>query len=96
MFVFSVGLGSSLSKYAFDIQDIVAPVSNKDIVFVLLIVTEKFVACFVLLNLNSVISFCHDSHSESEEESSMLSELSRSWCSLLFSGSDGVLLGVHV
>ena len=74
----------------------VGPVSNKDIVFLLLIVTGKFGAYFVLLNLTSVISFSHDSHSESEEELSMPSELSQSWCSLLFSGSDGMLLGVCV
>ena len=93
---FSVGLGSSLSKHAFDIQEMVVPVSDKDIVLLLLIVTGKFVAYFVLLNLTSVIWFSHDSHSKSEEELSMLSELSESWCSLLFSGSGGVLLDVHV
>ena len=54
------------------------PVSNRDIVSLLLIVTGKFVAYFVLLNLTSIISFSFDSHSESKEESNMLSELSES------------------
>ena len=49
----SVGLGSSLSKHDFDIQEMVAPVSKKDIVSLLLIVTVKFAAYFVLLNLTS-------------------------------------------
>ena len=35
----SYGLGSSLSKHAFHIQEMVAPVSNKDVVSLLLIVT---------------------------------------------------------
>ena len=91
----SVASGSSLSKHAFDIQDIVAPVSNKDIVL-LLIVTGKFAVYLMLLNLTLMISFSHDSHSEFKEESGLLSELSESQCSLLFLGSDGVLLDVHV
>ena len=33
---FSIGLGSSLSKHAFEIQEIVVPVSKKDIVLLLL------------------------------------------------------------
>ena len=65
---FSVGLGFSLSKDASDIQEIVAPVSNKGIVLLLLIVAVKVVAYFVLLNLTSIISFSYDSHSESKEE----------------------------
>ena len=72
----------------------VAPVSNKEIVLFLLIVTGKLTAYFVLLNLTSIILFSLDSHSESEEESSMLSELSESWCSLLISGSDCLSHGV--
>ena len=40
-------------KTCFDIQEMVAPVSNKDIVLLLLNVTGKF----VLLYLTSVISF---------------------------------------
>ena len=89
-------LGSSLSKYAFDIQEMVVPVSNKDAVLFLLIVTGKCVAYFVLHNLTSIILPSHDSHSESEEEWSMLSGLSESQCSLLLLGSDVVLLDVHV
>ena len=38
--------------------------------------TGKPVAYFVLLNLTLTVSFSHDSYSESEEELSMLSELS--------------------
>ena len=34
----------SLSKHAYDIQEMVVPVSNKDIILLLLIVTRKFVA----------------------------------------------------
>ena len=43
----NVGLGSSLSKHAFDIQEMVVPVSNKDMALFLLIITGKFVAYFV-------------------------------------------------
>ena len=92
----NVGLGSSLSKHLFDIQEIVAPVSNKDIVLLLLTVTGKFAAYFVLLNLTSIISFSFDRHSKSKEELTMLLELSESWCSLLLSGSERVLLDVCV
>ena len=92
----SVGLGSSLSEHAFDIQEMVAPVSNKDMVLFLLTVTGKFAAYFISLNLTSIILSTHDSHFECKEESSILSELSESWCSLLFLGSDGVLLDVCV
>ena len=80
----SVGLGSSLSKHVFDIQEMVAPLSNKDIVLMLLIVTGKFAVYFVLFNFSSIISLSFDSHSQSKEESSMLSELSVLWCPLLF------------
>ena len=86
----SVGLGSSLSKHVFDIQEMVVPVSNKDIVLLLLIVTRKFAVYFMLLNLTSIILFSLASHSESKEELSMLTDLSESWCSLLFSGSESV------
>ena len=92
----NVSSGSSLSKYAFDIQEMVVPVSNKDMVSFLLIVTGKIVAYSVLLNLTSTISLAHDSHSESEEELRILSELSESQSSLLFLASDGVLLDVCV
>ena len=93
---FNVSLGSSLSKHAFDIQEMVAPVLNKDMVLFLLIVAGKFVAYFVLLNLTSIILSAYDSHSESEEVLSILSELYESWSSLIFLGSDGVLLDVHI
>ena len=72
------------------------PVSNKDIVLLLFIVTGTFVAYFVLLNLTSIILFSCNSHSDSQEELSMLSELSESWCSLLFLASEGVFLDVCV
>ena len=74
----SLGLGSSLSKNAFDIQEMVIPVPNKDIVSLLLILTRISAAYFALLNFTSIISFSFDSHSEFREESSMLSELSES------------------
>ena len=92
----NVGLGSSLSKHAFDIQEMIVPVSNKDMALFLLIVTGKFAAYFIFLNLTSIISSGHDTHSKPKEESMILSELSELWCYLLFSGSDGVLLDVHV
>ena len=69
----------------------VTPVPNRDIVSLLLIVTRKFAAYFVLLNLTLIISYSFDSHSDSEEKSSMLSELSESQCSSLISGSVSVL-----
>ena len=74
----SLGLGSTLSKHAFDIQEMVVPESNRHIVSLSLIVTGKSVVYFVLLNLTSVSLFSLDSHSESEDESSMLSEQSES------------------
>ena len=46
----SVGFGSRLSKHAFDMEEMVAHVSNKNIVLFLLIVTRKFGAYFVLHN----------------------------------------------
>ena len=49
-----VHLGSSLSKHAFDIQEIV-PVANKDIVLLLLTVTGNIVVYFVLLKFNNFI-----------------------------------------
>ena len=75
-----------MSKHTFDKQEMVVPVSNKDTVLVLSIVTGKFVAYFVLLNLTLIISFSFDIHSKSKEELRMLSELSESWCSLLVFG----------
>ena len=40
----NAGLGPNVSKHAFDIQEMVAPVSNSDMVLFFLIVTGKFVA----------------------------------------------------
>ena len=53
-------------------------------------------AYFVLLNLTLIVLCSHDSHSKPVEKLIMLSELSKSWHSLLFLGSDGVLLDMHV
>ena len=72
-------------------QKMVAPVSNREMVLLLLIVTGKFAACFILFILTSIISLACDSHSESDEESRLLSRLSESWWSLS-SGSDLVFL----
>ena len=72
-------------------QEMVASVSNREIVLLLLIVTGKFEAYFMLLNLTSIISSAHESYSESEEESMLLSRLSEPWGSLS-SGSDVVFL----
>ena len=65
------GLGCSLLKHAFDIHEIVAPVSNRDTVLFLLMVTGKFVAYLMLLSVTSIISLVCDSHSESDEESKL-------------------------
>ena len=75
----NVGLCYSLSKHAFDTQEIDAPVSNRDVVLFLLNITGKFVAYFMLLSFTSIISSVSDSHSESDEESRLLSGLSESW-----------------
>ena len=71
----NIGFGFSLLKHTLDIHEIVAPVSNRDIVLFSLIVTGKFVAYFRLLNLTSIISSVHDSHSESDKQSGLLSGL---------------------
>ena len=92
----NVGFGSSLSKHVFDIQEMVAPVSNKDMILLLVTVTGKFATYFVVLNFTSLISFSFVSHSESKEESSMLLWVSESWFSLLFSSSEMGLLDVCV
>ena len=91
----NVGLGSSLSKHVFDMQEMVASVSNKDIVLLFLIVTGKVATYFLLLNLTSIL-FSLYSDSKPKEELSMLSDLSESQCSLLFSGSERVFLDVYV
>ena len=54
-------------------------------------VTGKLVAYFMLLSVTSIILSVHDSHSESDEESKLLSGLSDSWLSLVSSGSDFML-----
>ena len=96
MFVcIDTGLGSNLSKHVFYILEMVVPVSNREMVILLLIVTGKFAAYFILLSLTSMILSAHHSHSESEEESMLLSGLSES-CWSLSSGSVLVVLGVHV
>ena len=92
----NVGLGYSLSKHAFNIHKIVTSVSNRDIVLFLLIVTGKFMAYFMLLNMTSIILSVCDSHSESDKESILLSGLSELWGSLVSSGSQIVHLVVHV
>ena len=70
------GLSGSLSKHAFDTQEMVAPVSNREMVLFLLIVTGRFAAYFIMLNLTSIISSAFDGHSESNVESRLLSGLS--------------------
>ena len=88
----NAGLGCNLSKHAFDMKEMVTPVSNREMVLLLLIVTGKFAAYFILLNLTSIISSVHNSHSESDEESRLLSELLESWWLLKSSGFDLVVL----
>ena len=51
----------------------VAPVSNTEMILLLLIVTGKFAEYFKMCNLTSIISSAHDSYSESEEDSVLLS-----------------------
>ena len=93
----NIGLGCSLSKHALDMHGIVAPALNRDIVWILFIVRGKFMANIMLLKLTSVIlSSVHDSHSESNEESKLLSGLPKSWGSLISSGSDFVFLDICV
>ena len=97
LFVFvctNFGLGCSLLKYALNIHEIVVPVSNRHIVLFLLIVTGKFMTYFMLLSLTLIILSVHDSHSESDEGSKLLSGMSESWGFLGSAGSDFVLLGV--
>ena len=77
-------------KTCFDIQEMVAPVSNREMVVLLLIGTGKFPTYFILLNLTSIISSAHDGHSEHEEESMLPSRLLVSYGSLS-SGSDLVV-----
>ena len=92
----NAGFGCSLLKHAFDIQEIVAPVSNREMMLFLLIVTGKFAAYFILLILTSIISSACNSHSESDGESGLLSGLLESLGTLISSGSDFVFLDAHV
>ena len=79
LFALMLASGCSLLKHAFDIHEIVAPVSDRDIVLFLLIVTGKFMAYFMLPHLTLMILSVHDSHAESDEESRLLSGLLESW-----------------
>ena len=74
-----LGFGCSLLKHAFDIQEIVAPVSNRGMVLFLLIVTGKFAAYVMLLNLILIFSSVYYSHCESNEDTRLLSGLLESW-----------------
>ena len=76
--VINRGLGSSLSKHVFGIQETVAPVSNEDTICLLLILTGKLAAYLLSLSLTPIILCSQDSHSESEAESAVLFELSTS------------------
>ena len=73
-----------------------APVSNREMVLLVLIMTGKFAAYFILLSLTSIILSVCDSHSESDEESRLLSGLLESWGSLISSASDFVFLDACV
>ena len=77
-------------------QEMVAPVSNREMVLFLLIVTGKFAAYFILPNLTSIISSACDSHSESEEESRLLSGLLGVMWILIFRLPDLGVLDGHV
>ena len=62
------GLGFSLSKQVFDMQDIVLPVSNKNTVWLLLTLTGKLAAYLLSLSFTSIISWFCNIHSQSEAE----------------------------
>ena len=85
-------LGSSMSKHAFDMQEIMAPVLNKDIIWLLLTLTAKLAAYLLLLSLTFIILCSWDRHPESEAEPTLLSELSIS----LLSGVSSVLVCVSL
>ena len=72
----NAGLCCNLSKHAFDMQEMIGPVLNREMVLLLLIVTGKFAVCFILPHLTSMILSAHYNHSESDEESRLLSGLS--------------------
>ena len=50
-------LGSSLSKQVFEMQAIVAPISNRDTVWLLLTLTRKLAAYLLSLSLTSIVLF---------------------------------------
>ena len=75
-------MGCSLSEHAFDIHEVVAPVSE-----IVVNCDREIAAFFILLNLTSIISSADDSHSKSDEELRLLSGVSESWGSLMSSGS---------
>ena len=94
-FCTNICLGCSLSKKVFDIHEIVAPASNRDIVLFIFIATGKSVAYFMLLNLISIISSVCDSLSEFNEESRLLSGLLESLGSLISFKFQFCVLDVH-
>ena len=73
----------------------VAPVSNRENVLFLLTVMGKFAAYLTMLNLTSILLSAHDSHSEPDEESKLLSGAVRVMGSSISSGSDSVFLDTH-
>ena len=89
------GSGCNLLKHTFDTQDMVASVSNREMALLLLVITGKFAAYFILLNLTSIISSVHDSQSELEEDLMLLSSLLE-LCGSISSGFELVVLGVNV
>ena len=96
LFALILAWGFSLSKHALDIHEIFVPVPNRIIVLFLLIVPGKIMAYFMFHSEASIISSVLDSHSESDEESKLLSGLSELCWSLVSSGFDFVLLDVCV
>ena len=70
------GLGSNLSKHDLDMKDVVALVSNRDTVWLLLTLTGKLTAYLLSLSFISIILWFCASHLESEAQSKMWSELS--------------------
>ena len=55
-FVINRGLKYSWSKHAFDMQEIVAPVSNNDTIWLLLTLTGKLAEYLLSMNLASIIA----------------------------------------
>ena len=77
-------------------QDFVVPISNKDTVSLLLILTGKLAAYLLSLSFTFIILYSCDSRLESEAESKMQSELSMSVFTGLLSGSVVTCWGVQV